>query len=230
MNKFNTEESIGNSVSHNGIDLEDAYIAYSKQLYRNTMPDSRILVFLTGFCIGMVFFYFSGAKGLSDGNHAVGLMDREHLTLLQNFEADRLELFEYVFGIRIRQLIFWIVCTLSSIGWLLAYSIIGWYGFETGLIIFSLVYAYGIKGIFLTLSMFLPHGICYLIVFLIVFNKFWANDTKYYHKEKTVMLDDQNKKLGVLKRITLVLAVFGAGLLCEIYLNPEIVKKIVALF
>lgn len=230
MNKFNTEESIGNSVSHNGIDLEDAYIAYSKQLYRNTMPDSRILVFLTGFCIGMVFFYFSGAKGLSDGNHAVGLMDREHLTLLQNFEADRLELFEYVFGIRIRQLIFWIVCTLSSIGWLLAYSIIGWYGFETGLIIFSLVYAYGIKGIFLTLSMFLPHGICYLIAFLIVFNKFWANDTKYYHKEKTVMLDDQNKKLGVLKRIILVLAVFGAGLLCEIYLNPEIVKKIVALF
>lgn len=230
MNKFNTEESIGNSVSHNGIDLEDAYIAYSKQHYRNTMPDSRILVFLTGFCIGMVFFYFSGAKGLSDGNHAVGLMDREHLTLLQNFEADRLELFEYVFGIRIRQLIFWIVCTLSSIGWLLAYSIIGWYGFETGLIIFSLVYAYGIKGIFLTLSMFLPHGICYLIAFLIVFNKFWANDTKYYHKEKTVMLDDQNKKLGVLKRIILVLAVFGAGLLCEIYLNPEIVKKIVALF
>ena len=31
MNKFNTDESIGNSVSHNGIDLEDAYIAYSKQ-------------------------------------------------------------------------------------------------------------------------------------------------------------------------------------------------------
>lgn len=230
MNKFNTEESIGNSVSHNGLDLEDAYIAYSKQHYRNTMPDSRILVFLTGFCIGMVLFYFSGAKGLSDGDHAVGLLDREHLTLLQNFEADRLELFEYVFGIRIRQLIFWIVCTLSSIGGLLAYSIIGWYGFETGLIIFSLVYAYGIKGILLTLSMFLPHGICYLIVFLIVFNKFWANDTKYYHKEKTVMTDDPNKKLGALKRITLVLAVFGAGLLCEIYLNPEIVKKIVALF
>ena len=229
MNKFNTEEGVENLVSHNRLDMDNAYIAYSKQHYRNTMPDSRMLVFLTGFCIGMVFFYFSGAKGGNAGE-CVGLIDKEHLQLLRNFEPDQSGLFEYIFGIRIKQLLFGIVCALSSIGGVLAYSIIGWYGFEMGLLIFSLVYEYGIKGIVLAFSMFLPHGICYLIAFLIIFNKFWMNDTKCYHKNQTVMTDGRHKKFEILKRIAMIIVIFGVGLLCEIYINPEIVRRIAAFF
>lgn len=229
MNRFNTEEGVENPISHNGLDVDNTYIAYSKQHYRNTMPDSRMLVFLTGFCIGMVFFYFSRGKGFNAGDQ-VGLMDREHLMLLQNFEADRQELLGYIFGIRIRQFLFCVVCALSSIGGLLAYSIIGWYGFEAGLLIFSLVYEYGIKGIFLAFSMFLPHGICYLITFFFIFNKFWMNDTKCYHKEKTVMADENHKKIEVLKRAVVIIAIFGVGMLCEIYINPGIVRKIATFF
>lgn len=54
MNKFNTEERIEDVT--NVSDGNDAYIDYRKFHYRNTVPDSRVLVFLTGFCIGMVFF------------------------------------------------------------------------------------------------------------------------------------------------------------------------------
>lgn len=229
MNKFNTEDHVENSVTQNGFDMDDTYIAYSKKHYRNTMPDGRILVFLTGFCIGMVFFYFSRGKGFQIGEQ-VGLMNREHLVLFQNFEVDRRNLFEYVFTIRTRQLLFCAICALSTIGGVLAYSIIGWYGFEAGLIIFSLVYEYGIKGILLTFSMFLPHGIFYIIIFLIIFNRFWMNDKKCYHNEETVMTDKCRKKLEILKRIVVIIVIFGVGFLCEIYINPEIVRKIAAFF
>ncbi len=224
MNKFNTEERIEDVT--NVSDGNDAYIDYRKFHYRNTVPDSRVLVFLTGFCIGMVFFYLSNGKSMSSG----GLLDRDHLIRLQSFEVNQSGLFEYVVGLRLRQLVFCVICSLSSISGLLAYSIMGWYGFEAGLIIFSLVYQYGIKGIFLTFSMFLPQGAFYVIAFLIIFGRHWISDTKSCHKEETIKGSRRHKKMENLKRIILVLVVFGIGILSEIYVNPEIVRKMALFF
>ncbi|MDE7321853.1 MAG: hypothetical protein K2N73_03830 [Lachnospiraceae bacterium] len=226
MNKFNTEERVEDITAYNGSDGNDAYIEYRKFHYKNTVPDSRVLVFLTGFCIGMVFFYLFNGKNAG----VSGLLDREHLLQLQSFEVNQSGLFEYVVGLRLKQLAFCIICSLSSIGSLLAYSIMGWYGFEAGLIIFSLVYQYGIKGIFLTFSMFLPHGAFYVIGFLIIFSKYWVSDTKCCHKEETIKDCGRHKKMENLKKIILVLAVFGIGILSEIYVNPEIVRKMALFF
>lgn len=210
MNKFDTGERI---------ETADAYIDYRKMRYKNTVPDSRVLVFFMGFCAGMVFFYLSGGQGMGTG----GLLDRENLLKLQNFEVSRSGLFEYVSVLRVKQLLFCIICSFSSIGCLLAYSVVGWYGFEAGLIIFSLVYQYGIKGIFLAFSMFLPQGVFYTAVFLIVFSRYWPGDTKCCHKEVT-------EKVKNIKKIILVLALSCIGVLCEIYINPEIVRKIALFF
>lgn len=223
MNKFNTEERVEDIAVCNIQNGSDAYIDYRKLHYKNTVPDSRVLVFLTGFCIGMVFFYLF--KGQNAG--AGGLLDREHLLQLQSFEVNQSGLFEYVMGVRLRQFIFCVICSLSSIGGLLAYSIMGWYGFEAGLIVFSLVYQYGIKGIFLTLSMFLPHGAFYVIAFMIIFSRYWQSDTKCCHNEETIKNRGRHKRIENVKKIILVLAVFGTGILCEIYVNPEIVGKMV---
>jgi hypothetical protein len=162
MNKFEPEEQAEEISVRSVSEENDAYIDYRKLNYKNTMPDNRVLVFLTGFCIGMVFFYLSGGQNAS----ARGLLDQEHLVLMQNFEAG---LFEYVLHLRAKQLLLGVICSLSSIGGIVAFSAMGWCGFEIGLMVFSLVYQYGIKGIFLTFSMFLPHGIFYCIVFLILF-------------------------------------------------------------
>lgn len=229
MNKFAAEERIEdvavcNVSEGNHMYQNDAYIDYRRLHYKNTVPDSRVLVFLTGFCIGMVFFY------LSKGQNAGGLLDREHLLQLQSFEVNQSGLFEYVVGLRLKQLAFCVICSLSSIGGLLAYSIMGWYGFEAGLIIFSLVYQYGIKGIFLTFSMFLPHGAFYVIAFLIVFGGCWLNDTKCCHKEETEKSRRRHKKVKRMKKAVLVLAVFSIGMLCEIYVNPELVRKMALFF
>ena len=56
MNKFEPEEQAEEISVRSVSEENDAYIDYRKLNYKNTMPDNRVLVFLTGFCIGMVFF------------------------------------------------------------------------------------------------------------------------------------------------------------------------------
>ncbi|MDE6621330.1 MAG: hypothetical protein K2K74_12755, partial [Lachnospiraceae bacterium] len=221
MNKFNTEERVEKPVVCSVIPDQDAYIDYRKLHYKNTIPDNRVLVFLTGFCVGMVFFYLTGGQNAGVGS----LLDSEHLALLQNLEVNRSGFFAYVLGLRIKQLVFGVICALSSVGALMAYSIMGWFGFEVGLIIFSLVYQYGMKGILLTFSMFLPHGICYGILILLIFRNYWLSDRKSCHNESTVKSERLHPKFETIKTVVLVLMLFSAGILCEVYINPEIMRK-----
>lgn len=205
---------------------QDAYIDYRKFHYKNTIPDNRVLVFLTGFCVGMVFFYLTGGQNVGAGN----LLDAEHLELMQNFEVNRSGLLEYVVGLRLRQFVFGLICALSSVGGLLAYSIMGWCGFEAGLILFTLVYQYGIKGILLTFSMFLPHGIFYCVLFLILFRKYWISDKKSCHNEVTIKRERMFQKIEKFKTVVLVFVLLCLGILSEVYINPEIMRKVALLF
>ncbi|MDE6989304.1 MAG: hypothetical protein K2P42_01460 [Lachnospiraceae bacterium] len=205
---------------------QDAYFDYRKFHYKNTIPDNRVLVFLTGFCVGMVFFYLTGGQNVGAGN----LLDAEHLELMQNFEVNRSGLLEYVIGLRLRQFVFGLICALSSVGGLLAYSIMGWCGFEAGLILFTLVYQYGIKGILLTFSMFLPHGIFYCVLFLILFRRYWISDKKSCHNEVTIKRERMFQKIEKFKTVVLVFVLLCLGILSEVYINPEIMRKVALLF
>jgi len=236
MNRFDTEENKKseenkvcvecinvNSIAGSTQNDKNLYTEYKQMHYKNTMPDSRILVFLTGFCIGMVFFY------LLRGNNTTPF-DKEQLMWLQNINLNYTGLLEYIFGLRFGQLAFCAICALSTLGGVLAYLIMGWYGFELGVIIFSLVYQYGMKGIFLTISMFVPQGIFYVIAFLLIFHKCWNSNGKYYHKEETITKKGRLDKLNKIKKPAIILCVFGMGVLCEVYINPILVKKIALFF
>ena len=205
---------------------QDAYLDYRKLHYKNTIPDNRVLVFLTGFCVGMVFFYLTRGKNASGG----GLLDREHLMLLQNFEVNRPGFLEYVMGLRLKQLLFGVICALSSVGGLMAYFIIGWCGFGIGLMIFTLVYQYSMKGILLAFSMCLPQGIFYCILFLVIFRRYWVSDKKCCHNEATIKVEGQRQRRETAKTVVLAVLLFGMGILCEVYINPEIMRKVTLLF
>lgn len=245
MNRFDTGEQNKNnenivissgSIGQSGqseapkephiVQNQDAYLDYRKLHYKNTIPDNRVLVFLTGFCVGMVFFYLTGGQHTG----AAGLLDREHLMLLQDFEVNRLGLFEYVACLRLKQFLFCVVCALSSVGGLMAYSIMGWCGFETGLIIFTLVYQYGVKGILLTFSMVLPQGIFYCIFFLVIFRGYWTGDKNCCHKEMTIKGERSRQRMDRIQTAVLGILMLAAGVLCEVYINPEIMRKITLLF
>lgn len=239
MNRFDTIEQVqasqpvragdGQSVSSNisqDTQSRDAYSDYRKMHYKNTIPDNRVLVFLTGFCVGMVFFYLTGGKDVGAGN----VLDSDHLALLQNFEVNRTGLFSYVIGLRLKQLVLGMICSFSTVGALLAYSIMGWWGFEVGLLIFSLVYQYSIKGILLTFAMLLPHTIFYAIIFLVLFRRYWGSDKKCCHNEATIKNQGQHPRWESIKTIVLILLMFCAGVLCEVYVNPLIMSKVALLF
>ena len=51
MNRFEPEEQVEELSVRSVPEENDAYIDYRKLHYKNTMPDNRVLVFLTGFCI-----------------------------------------------------------------------------------------------------------------------------------------------------------------------------------
>ncbi len=235
MNRFDAGGQSGKTAAgsagsepsgQNAAQDQDAYIDYRKFHYKNTIPDNRVLVFLTGFCAGMVFFYLTGGKNAGEGS----LLDGEHLALLQDFEVNRLGLFEYVAGVRLRQFLFCVICALSSVGGLMAYSIMGLCGFEVGLLIFTLVYQYSMKGILLTFSMILPQGIFYAILFLIIFRKYWTSDKKSCHNEVTVKSEWHRQRLDRIKTVVLGTLMFCIGILSEVYINPEIMRKIALLF
>ena len=221
----NISTSVSPHVSKN-VQSDDAYIDYKKFHYKSTIPDNRVLVFLTGFCVGMVFFYLTKGQNVRTGS----LLDSEHLALMQNFEVNRPGFLEYVMGLRLKQLLFGVICALSSVGGLMAYSIMGWCGFEIGLLIFTLVYQYSMKGILLAFSMFLPQGIFYCILFLIIFRKYWVSDKKCCHNEATITNEGRKQKREVVKTVVLVALMFGVGILCEVYINPEIMRKVALLF
>lgn len=235
MNRFDAGGQSGKTAAgsagsepsgQNAAQDQDAYIDYRKFHYKNTIPDNRVLVFLTGFCAGMVFFYLTGGKNAGEGS----LLDGEHLALLQDFEVNRLGLFEYVAGVRLRQFLFCVICALSSVGGLMAYSIMGLCGFEVGLLIFTLVYQYSMKGILLTFSMILPQGIFYAILFLIIFRKYWTSDKKSCHNEVTVKSEWHRQRLDRIKTVVLGTLMFCIGILSGVYINPEIMRKIALLF
>ena len=190
---------------------QDAYLDYRKLHYKNTIPDNRVLVFLTGFCIGMVFFYLSGGQNSSAGVNRPGFL-------------------EYVMGLRLKQLLFGVICALSSVGGLMAYFIIGWCGFGIGLMIFTLVYQYSMKGILLAFSMCLPQGIFYCILFLVIFRRYWVSDKKCCHNEATIKVEGQRQRRETAKTVVLAVLLFGMGILCEVYINPEIMRKVTLLF
>lgn len=202
---------------------------YKRMHYGNTMPDGRMLVFMTGFCLGMVFFYFSKGSGI-DSNPLTPLLAPSQISQLKNFETFKGGLLEYVTITRLGQLIFLFLCATSAIGGILAYSILGGLGFEFGLLMFSSVYQNGILGILLAIMMFFPHGIFYIIVFLKIFYKFWGIDKKYYHNNNAINSSSWHNKVTELRKILVILTVFCFGILSETYINPEILRKLALLF
>lgn len=238
MNRFGTYE--GNKPVQNPAEREPvrteavreeaprAEVVYKRMRYRNTVPDGRMLVFMTGFCLGMVFFYLSGGiKG--NGDFIRGLFSIDSFSEIKNFLVNKGGLLEYIFGVRFGQLIFVLLCATSTVGGVLAYGLLGWCGFELALLVFAAVYQYGVLGLLLSVLLFLPHGIFYAFALLLVFRKAWKAN-------KGAVSGNGKKRRGLPARLVearnflIILGIFFLGILSETYINPEILKRLALLF
>lgn len=204
-------------------------VTYQKIYYKNAVPDSRVLVFLTGFCLGMVFFYLSGIK-LIGGQYFPAALSADNIVRLHDFDFYTAGLFEYVMYKRLGQFVLLLICATSFFRKAFSYAFLGWGGFELGIMTFTLVYQYGLKGILLSLTLLIPHGIFFLVVFLLLFHKYWTGDEKAYHNDRVVTEKGLHKKITKVRKAIIILALWLIGILSEVYINPEIIRKIALLF
>lgn len=205
-----------------------AEVVYKRMHYRNTVPDGRMLVFMTGFCLGMVFFYLSGGiKG--NGDFIRGIFSIDSFSEVKNFLVNKGGLLEYILGIRFGQFIFVLLCATSTIGGVLAYGILGWCGFELALLVFAAVYQYGVLGLLFSVLLFLPHGIFYAFVLLIVFNKAWKTN-KEAASGRASGKRGLSRHLAEVRNFLIIMGIFFMGVLSETYINPEILKRLALLF
>lgn len=225
MDRLN--ENMDNADGNARVSVE--YDKY-KEIYRkNTVPDSRVLVFLAGFCLGMVFFYLSGIKMIGEERFPVAF-STDNIARLSDFNFYAAGLFEYVTVKRVGQLIILLICATSFIRGIFSYAILGWGGFEIGIVMFSFVYQYEVKGLLFSVMLFIPQGIFFVLSFLLLFDKSWTGDKKDYHNHDVIMENGLHNRITKIKKMGVILLLWGIGILTEIYINPEIIQRMALFF
>jgi hypothetical protein len=195
-----------NRFDADNIDVDIAS-EYKRVKYRRAKPDKRVIVFAIGGVLGFMFFYIFGG---------------DDITLSKNFwnsnfsVTEHTGLFQYVFSIRFKQLLFLLICSFSYLGNLMAYGTLGSLGFEFVLIFFTFVYNYKFKGILLSIAMLLPQGIFYILLLSVIFERCYDNANHSVYKEKAI----------ILWKIIMGVILFALGFLCETCINFEVLKKI----
>jgi hypothetical protein len=190
-----------------GLDENDIISEYRRIKYRRGKPDKKVLVFIIGGILGMLFFYIMGGGDISleESFWTIGALANEHTGL-----------FQYVFSIRFKQLLFLVICSFSYIGNLMAYGVLGSLGFEFILILFTFAYNYKFKGILLSIAMSLPQGVFYILLLYIIFERCYDRENPNVYKEKAVFL----------WKIIMGVILFLLGFLCETCINFEVLKRI----
>ncbi len=227
MNKFNDDTSkkaVSVEADEHKVYDEDMYKRIS---YSNTVPDSRMFVFLAGFCLGMVFFYLCRSV-IKNENPFDAVVSAQKLSQLESIFDYKAGLLEYVAGIRAGQLIILLLCATSFAGGVIAYGILGWCGFELGMMVFAAMYQYGIIGLLFSMLLLTPHEIFYFLAVLILFQKWFIKDGKNGCDGNCVSEKKGWRKRAIeVRKVIIVLILFMAGILSEVYINSEIVKRLI---
>jgi len=228
MNKFisNNDLGIDYNDENKNVNEDVVYIkrrkmnGYSNNLcFDNAKLDSRILVLMMGFCFGMIFFFISEGNTT---NSQVFLQIFEQN--IENFFINKSNLLMYILEIRIRQLLLLVICATSIINTFIMYIILGAMGLGIGIITFTMIYQYGIMGAFFLLILIFPHGILYVLILLRIIKRSCLNKHSFqeihnYNKIKRIRM--------VFNEAIAIMILFVIGILTEVYINAELVKKLI---
>ena len=188
--------------------------SYCQLKEEHTIPNSTVCVFMTGFCLGMVFFYLSDKTFARES----GLLNPTYIDQLQEFNANQDGLLQYVALQRIKQFLIVTLCAMNRFRMALMQGILGICGIELGILLFTAVYRYGMSGLLFGFMLFIPHGILYLLIILKFLNIIQQSDTKYFHKDSHI------KQWG---NLAVMIGLLMLGILCETYISPYLMRGVV---
>lgn len=197
---------------------------------RETSLNRRwLLIFLTGFCLGIVFMNFAGLGSISK----VGFMSRYMIEQFRYITIDPEKLFFYCLPKRCLPLFYLGVFGLTMFGFFVIGGFILWYGFSLGCLLTMSVIHLGIGGIVLCAASMIPHFLFYFPAF------FWGCKGShkmcaylYYPHLSTEII--YGKKSRQIFRYILVFLIYLfmviAGIFLEAYINPLLLKQVIKIF
>lgn len=187
----------------------------------NIILKSRGIVFMTGFCLGMMFFLWKKKYIVNES----GILGQELFLQLTRMSLEQYELLKYITKSRgIQFLILMLVSCSKRVNFLLS-MLLSYGGFATALFMLTSVYRYDMKGLVLCFLLIFPHGIFYLILLIILFHKKLDDDTKYYHKSRGIKGIGFYKVLTEAVKWVVIIIAFAVGVIAECYINPVLVKR-----
>lgn len=227
MNKFYTSSYIADEennelkyTSGNEEEKNNENILYKRYKNKSAITSSRILILAMGFCVGMALFCCF-TKKISDVNLFQIILNGKELENIKNYEINKKIFLAYIFEIRLKQLFFIVICSVSFFSAIFTYVWIGLFGIVFGILCFSSIYEYGLIGLLLSIALMFPHYFFYYCIFAKIF--------KIYPKFD---VNNCSKFAGVIykiKEIFVVCVLFFCGIISETYINSELVKKILIL-
>ncbi|MBE5875451.1 MAG: hypothetical protein E7290_01035 [Lachnospiraceae bacterium] len=212
------------------MDLYDNMSAYkvnsvSDTANKDSMLDGKNLLFMTGFCAGMLFFYLAGE---SFGKEA-GKMFLDTLLQMQRMEPAVQGLFWYILECRTRQALLLGILATGKISKAAFYIVITLAGFVTGVFMLLAAYQLGFLGILVSVGMVFPQMILYFKVFKLMFEEHYyglSGNTNNYHKNNVITSDGWHKIRLAVWKILRCIAYVLVGVMLETYINTWLMKKI----
>ncbi|MGN0386860.1 MAG: stage II sporulation protein M [Lachnospiraceae bacterium] len=184
-----------------------------------------VILFGVGTAIGIVLAYLQSIK-FQGMDIWVG---EEQLCELKYYTVERNSYFWYVFLERVKPLL---IISLLSTTWLGVYGVLCallWFGYSFGMLAASCLILFGIKGIFLMLTIIFPQCFVFAPVTLIWLK--YCNEMSFYlYHEKTEEKERGEMLRQKLIQLLILFPFFIVGCLLEGYVNPIILIGFLKIF
>ena len=158
------------------------------------------VIFMIGFFAGIIYLnVFARTYLLS-----VGIFDDYFLEQYTGNKVDTASYMWYIAKNRIYPVLLLSVIMNTRFGRSAGCVFLGWTGFASGMILTTAVFKLGIKGILLCIIGVLPHFVCYITVYIMLYSHMFCYPDVRWNTTKTVS----------------VVLFMLLGIITEVYMNP----------
>ena len=158
------------------------------------------VIFMMGFFAGIIYMNIFARSYLL----SMGIFEKYFLEEYAGNKLNTASYMWYVVKNRVCPLVLLSILLNTRFGRIAGCIFLGWTGFASGMILTTAVFKLGIKGILLCVVGVLPHFVCYITVYIMLFSYMFRYPEVRWNTTKTV---------------SIVLFVL-LGIITEVYINP----------
>ena len=204
--------------------MREAYI-YSKKFsrgmflnkFRNKVPPILLITFISmlGYIAGVVTIALWQENWLIDE----GILNQDFIYKIEDLNVDKRALFFLCMGKRLRAFFLLLLLAFSSVNVFSNIMYLFFSGLYIGSIMELFIIRYGMRGLLFYLSFALPHGIFYIIGFLIL--GCWCLGQERIGEERR-RKKDKIRKIVDKGRLSISFIFIIVGIILECYVNSKI--------